>query len=288
MKTQEVIVISGPSGSGKFSALKILEDQGFSVIDNLPGELFPNLLTLYQSARQKKSLALVMDARNPEFLLHFDRYKQLAKKRGFYLRLFYLETQDSILLRRFSETRRRHPLSPYGHIQKGIRNERQLLQVFKKKADHLIDTSHLTVHDLREVILQHIKRRGTRHALPINIITFGYRHGIPLDADLMMDVRFLPNPFFQTHLKKLSGRHKLVRDFLLKHSETKSFLSLFRKLLKTTLAYYQKEGKTYLTLAFGCTAGHHRSVAMGEIMAKHLKSWGFAVNIRHRDLDKGI
>lgn len=282
----EIVIISGPSGSGKFSALKIFEDIGFYVIDNLPAGLFPDLLRLVRQVRTHPPVAVVMDARNPNFILRYDHYQTLAKNLGFRLRILYLETQDIILLRRFSETRRRHPLSPFGNLQEGIRKERELLQPIKQRANHVLDTSHLTVHNLKELLLKMAKVNKKPRRLPINIVTFGYRHGLPLDADLVFDIRFLPNPFFEPALKRLSGKDRPVQRFLLRRLELKRFRSLLLQFLQFTLGHYQREGKTYLTLAFGCTGGRHRSVMLGEIIVKDLKKWGYSVSIMHRDIDK--
>jgi len=276
------------SGSGKSSAVHILEDAGYFAIDNLPGPLLPRLLDLLSQTRagSLKKMVLVMDARDENFVRHFENYLHLLKERSIDYKIIFFDTTDDVLLRRFSETRRRHPLSPNGRVSAGIQKERELLYHLKKKSDYLIDTSKFTIHDLKKKLLPLFQKKETPFVLPITLMSFGYRFGIPTDADLVFDVRFLPNPHFIKHLKHHSGQNSAVSRYVLKQKITQSFLKHLRPLLKLLLKNYRKEGKSYITIAFGCTGGRHRSVVLAELMAKDLKQEGYPVRIDHRDVTR--
>lgn len=227
-----------------------------------------------------------MDARDENFVRHFENYLHLLKERSIDYKIIFFDTTDDVLLRRFSETRRRHPLSPNGRVSAGIQKERELLYHLKKKSDYLIDTSKFTIHDLKKKLLPLFQKKETPFVLPITLMSFGYRFGIPTDADLVFDVRFLPNPHFIKHLKHHSGQNSAVSRYVLKQKITQSFLKHLRPLLKLLLKNYRKEGKSYITIAFGCTGGRHRSVVLAELMAKDLKQEGYPVRIDHRDVTR--
>ena len=285
----EVIVLSGLSGSGKSSALNTLEDAGYFAVDNLPGEIFPHFLELLRhpsSLNHLRKVALVMDAREKGFLKNFDNYFNILAKRHIPYQIFFLDAQDDVLIRRFSETRRRHPLAPYDRVSAGIRKERSLLNPVRAVSTHLIDTTHLNVHELRNTILRLLRPAPKGKGLPINLVSFGYRYGLPLEADLIFDVRFLPNPHFVDVLRPLTGRNPKVSRFVLRQKATGTFLRLLQKLLGLLLKQYVREGKSYITIGFGCTGGRHRSVMMAEALRRVLARRGFTVKVSHRDMEK--
>ncbi len=286
----EVIVVSGLSGSGKSSALHTLEDAGYFPVDNLPGELFPHFLDLLRHRSRLSHLrkvALVMDAREKGFLENCENYFQILKRHRIPYHVLFFDTRDDILIRRFSETRRRHPLAPYDRVLIGIQKERKVLSPIRSFATHIIDTSHLNVHELRDKVLRLLKPRQRETGLPVNLISFGYRFGLPLEADLILDVRFLPNPYFINRLRPLSGRNPKVSRFVLSQKKTKTFLSLLKKMLVLLLKQYVHEGKATVTIGFGCTGGRHRSVVIVEQVARSLKLLKYPVKIQHRDISRG-
>jgi UPF0042 nucleotide-binding protein len=286
----EVVILSGLSGSGKSSALHTLEDAGYFAIDNLPGELLPPLLELLKRGSgfgSRRRIAVVMDAREPAFLKNFAGYLRLLRSRRIRFRILFLDARDDILLRRFSETRRRHPLAPHDRVPVGIARERDLLHPVRAVSHHLIDTSYLNVHELREKLLSLLHREKRKKDLSVTVVSFGYRYGLPLEADLILDLRFLPNPHFVDALRPLSGRNPRVARFVLQKKETRRFLKSLKVLLSLLLRQSLKEGKAYLTLGLGCTGGRHRSVALAEQVARDLKLLGYPVKIRHRDISRG-
>lgn len=286
----EVIILSGLSGSGKSSGLHILEDSGYFAIDNLPGPLLPQLLQLLtppSHLSHLKKMALVMDAREMNFLKDFKKYLEILRSRGIQFKILFFDAQDEILVRRFSETRRRHPLSPLGRIPIGIQRERDLLNPLHEIATHIIDTSYLNIHELREKIKKILKTSDSRSQLSVSVISFGYRYGLPLEADIVMDLRFLPNPHFIERLRPLSGQDSRVSHFIFQKKESQRWLKLLKRMLTLLLRQYVTEGKSYVTIAFGCTGGRHRSVALSEKIANDLKHLGYPVKIYHRDLSRG-
>lgn len=290
MKTTEILILSGLSGSGKSSALHILEDLGFFAIDNFPSELLPPLLKILSDRSglsPSRRLALGMDVRETSFVRRFEDHMRLFRQKKFPAKIFFFDARDDVLIRRFSETRRRHPLAPRGRVSVAIQKEREMLHPVRAMASRVIDTSMMNVHDLQKALTSLLapERRGNR--LSINLISFGYRFGLPLEADLVLDLRFLPNPYFVPALKSHSGRNRQVRRFVLQKKETQEFLKLIRRMLKTLLRNYQKEGKSYLTIALGCTGGRHRSVVLTESLSKDLKKMGYPANIVHRDILQG-
>jgi UPF0042 nucleotide-binding protein len=279
------VVVSGLSGAGKSHALRALEDLGYFCVDNLPIALIPAFASLVLKHRRHQRAAVVVDVREGGELPRFpSEYQRLKKQYGGRVRLVFLEANDSALLRRFSETRRPHPLGEGASVAERIANERRLLQPLRRLADQVVDTSRLTVHELRRRILE--STGGSHRAAPlrVNVTSFGFRHGLPEDADIVFDVRFLPNPHFVTALRPWTGRHSRVAKYVLSTAAARTFLSLTTKLLGFLLPQYVREGKTYLTIAVGCTGGRHRSVAIAEALGRRLKRLrGLEIQIRHRD-----
>ncbi len=290
--TLEAIIVTGMSGSGKSTVLNALEDSGYFAIDNFPAPLLPKLFDLLSQDRKSsayRKIALAMDAREMNFVLHFENYLELLKSRGVRYQIIFLDTSDEALLRRFSETRRRHPLSPQGRVNIGIQKERILLRSVKRIAHHIIDTSTINVHQLKKTAFQIIKKKKTqRDPLTVSIVSFGYRFGIPSDSDLLFDVRFLPNPHFISRLRAYSGQHPKVSAFVLNQAHTRIFLGKLTPFLKLILKLYRLEGKSYATIGIGCTGGRHRSVAVAERLSKTLKKEGFLVKVYHRDIHRTI
>lgn len=287
-----IVVITGMGGSGKTTVLKALEDAGYYAIDNLPVVLLDKLVELFGASAELSKVALVVDARTRQLqgasitgvlasvppLL--DAYRTL----GHEVDVVFLDTDDEVLSRRYSETRRRHPLSPDGSVEGGIRAERALLEPLRQAATTSIDTSGMSVHDLRREI-EHAFAAGTdgRH-LSVTVMSFGFKHGVPPQADLVMDVRFLPNPFFVEALKNQTGNDPAVARYVLDRPETAGFFDRFLPLLEYLLPKYEGEGKAYLTVAIGCTGGRHRSVAVANQVAQWVEQRGGRVQVSHRDV----
>jgi UPF0042 nucleotide-binding protein len=282
------VVVTGLSGAGKSHAIRALEDLGYFCVDNLPIALLKTFADLSLSgAGTVRRAAVVVDVREGEHLGQFPGiYRALRKRFGRRVRLLFLEAGDSALLRRFSETRRPHPLSTAGSVAEGVDEERQILLPIKRLADQVIDTSALTVHELRRRIFDVTTgSTGTAAPLVVTILSFGFRRGVPVDADLVFDVRFLPNPHFVESLRKMSGRKAQVSRYVLRSREAKRFLTLTSDLLKFLLPEYVEEGKAYLTIAIGCTGGRHRSVAIAHALAHKLdRTKGIQLRVRHRDV----
>lgn len=283
-----VLVISGLSGSGKSTAVRVLEDEGFFCIDNLPVQLFPTIIELVNKAQETvPGVALVMDIRGRDFLKGFEKIFQEIDDAGHTIEIIFFDATDEVLIRRFSETRRRHPALESGSVPEGIRYEREQLSGLRRLATIVIDTSELNVHKLKEMVLARVKGEAGARRMTIHLQSFGYRYGIPLESDLVMDVRFLPNPHFVPELKPLSGLDPGVRSFVLEKPETAQFLARFEGLLEYLLPAYQREGKSYLTISIGCTGGRHRSVALVEELRRFFDRADIAVKVSHRDMEKG-
>ncbi|MDR1546804.1 MAG: RNase adapter RapZ [Deltaproteobacteria bacterium] len=280
-----IIIVTGLSGSGKSSALKALEDNGFLAIDNLPVQLLAKLLALRKESEDFIRLAVGMDARESALMQHYPEAFAQTRELGYELRLVFLEAQDQVLVKRFSETRRPHPLAPDGGILSAIRLERERLAPLRDIADLIIDTSDLTAPVLREVVLERFVQVHNRRNLAVEVLSFGFKKGLPPEADLMLDVRFLPNPFYVEKLRPLDGRDERILDYLLNFKETTVFLEKLLDLLIFLLPLYQKEGKSYLTIAIGCTGGQHRSVAVAGYLWDRLKDcFSGSLMLRHRDI----
>jgi len=286
MKKFKLIIITGLSGSGKSVAVAALEDAGFYCVDNLPAELLPKFLDLpIQRDSDIHGLGFVMDLREKRFLSTYPKIVDELRQKNYNLKILFLEADENILLQRYSETRRHHPLAQDKTLLEGIREEKKLLEPLKSAATRVIDTSQCNRHDLKSIIFE--IARNTLDAVPmqIQVISFGFKHGIPPDTDIIMDVRFLANPFFVPALKSKNGKHAAVQHFVLNNAITREFISKFQKLLDFLLPLYEKEGKAYLTIAIGCTGGQHRSIVIAETMYAQIKRPGRPVNIVHRDID---
>lgn len=283
----ELIIITGLSGSGKGSVIRALEDIGYYSVDNLPIELIPKFAELTRDSPVVRRAALVVDIREGESLKRFPSlYEQI--RRSIPTRLLFLEAEDATLVRRFSETRRPHPLGAERSVQKSVQSERRKLAQIRALADVIIDTSKFNVHDLRETILETFGGERDESKIVVYVTSFGYRHGVPPDSDLVFDVRFLPNPNYIPAFKKLTGRNPKVARYIRSFPQTAEFIQRISDLLVYLLPHYVREGKSYLTISFGCTGGHHRSVMMAEQIYKSLKQAGYRVKILHRDLAKPV
>jgi len=321
VKNIRVILISGLSGSGKTTAIKALEDVGFYCVDNLPIPLLPKFIELCQQSGGKISkVAVVEDIRGEasypvsqqvttpvrdgtvtreaestggenDFLKASRRIIQDLKREGYWIEILFLEASDSILMRRFSETRRQHPLALGGSIRDGLQLERKRLQFIRDMANQVIDTSTLSVHQLKEKVQQYVQEGTSSNQMTVTILSFGYSFGIPFETDLLMDVRFLPNPYFVEELRGFKGDHPKVSEYVLQWEETKEFLRHFQNLIQFLLPLYQKEMKTHLTIAVGCTGGRHRSVVivnrLAEMLREELMKSGIFLSVQHRDVEKG-
>lgn len=283
----EFIIVTGMSGAGKSQAIKTLEDLGVFCVDNLPATLIPTVADLCaHSERRVNRVAFVVDVREGEFLGPLEDVLAALRQHGHTIRVLFLEADEQVLLRRFSESRRPHPLAPQGSVLRGISLERERMASLKAEADMVVDTSDLTIHDLRRLVVAAFRddRPGSKTA--ITFVSFGYRHGLPPDADLVFDLRCLPNPHFREELRPLTGRDPKVAKFLLDDPEAQSYLEELLTFLRFTLPYYLREGRAYLTIALGCTGGRHRSVSAAEFLARQLQEDGREVGVRHRDIDK--
>ncbi len=284
--TRRFVILTGLSGSGKTQAIRALEDLGYFCIDNLPTQLIPTmaeLATRADTALQK--VAIVVDVREKEFLKRFPKvFRKLRATPKVNPMLIFLEASHSALVRRFSETRRPHPLARDRSVSEGITEERGKLNQIRAMADLILDTSNLTVHELRDSFMQMSRDDRHRADMVVNLVSFGYKNGVPVDADLVFDVRCLPNPHFVDSLRKLTGRDTAVVRYMRKHQETHDFIDRLTSFLKFALPQYVQEGKSYLTVAIGCTGGQHRSVMMAEALKKSLTGVkGVRLRVKHRD-----
>jgi UPF0042 nucleotide-binding protein len=285
---REILVITGLSGSGKTLALRAFEDSGYFCVDNLPVTLIPVFAELCAGARQDiRRAALVIDVREGDLLRDFPEvYRRLKTETSRHLRLIFFEADDETVIRRFSETRRPHPLAAGASLEEGIRREREILKPLRDLADLILDSSGFTVHQLRRYIQEHLAPEKGGQAMAITLLSFGYKHGIPPESDLVFDTRFLPNPFFVERLRGRTGLDPEVVDYLHESVEFDSFRERLLDLLAFLIPQYIREGKSYLTVAIGCTGGRHRSVALAESIATDLRARGYAVTAAHRDLEK--
>jgi UPF0042 nucleotide-binding protein len=279
-----VLIITGLSGSGKTHVLRALEDSGWFCVDNLPSALIPRFADLIRRSAALERSALVVDMRERDFLRRFPWVYRQLKARGLAVSLLFVEADEKVLLRRFNETRRPHPLSFNQPAREGIREEREALAPIRKIADRILDTSALNVHQLRDYMREHYDLRPSKDAMVVSLLSFGYKYGVPSDADLVFDLRFLPNPNFVPRLKRLTGNHAAVVRYMNQQPETRRFLARLRAFLAYLLPRYQREGKSYLTIALGCTGGRHRSVMMANALARALERGGRESRVRHRDL----
>jgi UPF0042 nucleotide-binding protein len=280
------IVLTGLSGSGKSQAIRALEDLGYFCVDNLPTTLIPTLAKLSIHGGDIDRVAIVVDVREGNFLSSFPKiFKKLRKMRGLNPMLIFLEANSATLVRRFSETRRPHPLAPDRSASEGIRDERARMTTVREMADEIVDTSDMTVHELRHFFMGLSRGGRSKARLVVTVLSFGYKYGVPMDADLVFDVRCLPNPHFVPTLRRRTGRDRAVVAFLEKDAPTREFIEKLEEYLQFVLPHYIAEGKSYLTIAIGCTGGRHRSVAIAERLRRSLASAdGARIRVRHRDI----
>jgi RNase adapter protein RapZ len=281
----ELVIITGMSGSGKASVLKAFEDLGYYCVDNLPVELIPRFAELAMQSSEIRRTALVVDVREGSKLEKLPGILQ-AVRRLIPTRVVFLEASDAVLLRRFSETRRPHPLGTDAPVKSALKAERRHLGGIRRLADFVIDTSRFNVHELRAHITERFQEKPTEKSILVSCVSFGFRQGVPEDADLVFDVRFLPNPHFVPEFRPLTGRHSRVAKYIRSFPQSREFISRISDLLVYLLPHYIHEGKSYLTVAFGCTGGQHRSVMIAEEVGKHLRRAGYRVKILHRDSPK--
>ena len=287
MKHLRVVIISGLSGSGKSTALKALEDIGFYCVDNMPVVLLPKFLKIQSDpAKQIDQVAMVMDLREKSFLEKYPRVFNRLRQQGYRIEVIFIDANDEILLHRFSETRRVHPVSVKGSVMEGIRLEREMLFPLKEMADWVIDTSSLNVHQLKDAVQRAFLTSSDKKRLIVNVVSFGYRYGLPADADVVFDVRFLPNPHFIEELKPHDGHHPGVRDYVMATDEAKGFIQRLFDLMDFIVPLYEREGKARINIALGCTGGHHRSVVMANQLGGYFSEKDYIVNITHRDITK--
>jgi len=286
VKKLKIIIITGRSGSGKSTAIAAFEDVGYYCVDNMPVALLPKFLELpIKSNSEIAGLAFVMDLREKSFLSRYSLIFESLKKKGHQFEILFLDADEKTLLKRYSQTRRHHPLSQDKSLLEGIRTEQHQLKDLKIAADKIINTSHYNVHELKSVISDLAHKSKYSAPMKINILSFGFKYGIPHDADLIMDVRFLLNPYFVPELKNLDGKNESVKNFVLGNDEARRFLKKYLDLLDYLIPMYEKEGKAYLTIAVGCTGGRHRSVTISEAVFEHIKKTGMQIIITHRDID---
>ncbi len=287
MPALNLVIISGLSGSGKTHALKFFEDTGYFCVDNLPAALLPTFVDLCnQQGGEIKNVALGIDIRERVFFSDLMGILDRIKALGHSVELVFLEARDEVLVRRFSESRRPHPLLPHLPVLEGVRFEKERMTELRRQADRIIDTSDLTVHELKDLLARQFKREDGPQRLTISLVTFGFKFGVPYDIDLLFDVRFLRNPFFIPDLKPLTGEDPRVRTYVLEDPDAIAFLGLVEGMLKFLIPLFERERRSYLTIAFGCTGGRHRSVALAIRLQDSLASMGHEVTLVHRDLHK--
>lgn len=282
----QTVIITGMSGAGKSTAIHILEDIGYYCIDNMPPTLLSNFITLCQNSNFTLSrIAFVVDARSGELVTHLADEIDMFKKRGNECAVVFLDADDETLIKRYKETRRKHPHAAAGRIESGIRFERALLSEIRNRADLVVDTSKLLTKELREKMLTVFESSSRKYEpISVNVLSFGFKRGIPMDCDLMFDVRFMPNPFYDEELKSLTGKDQRVSDYALACEESQTFLKKLEDMIYFLLPQYAKEGKHALVIGIGCTGGKHRSVAVAEHLGKFLSQKNYLTSVNHRDL----
>ncbi len=285
--SQRLLIITGLSGSGKSTAARVLEDQGFFVVDNLPLVMLPDFMErTREGLKPGAGVAVVIDVRNRGFLSDFHAIFERLRGAGYQLDILFFEAEDGVLRRRYSETRRAHPLAPVESVQTGIEREREQLYQLRESATRIIDSSNLNSRQLRELMLDFLGKKG-RGLLIVSLESFGYRYGLPPASDLVFDVRFLPNPHYIDELRPLTGLDLKLRNYVLSQPACRDFRKHLDRLLAFLLPHYQREGKSYLTVAIGCTGGRHRSVSIVEALHSHFPESDVVLRVNHRDITKG-
>lgn len=283
-KPNTIVIVTGYSGAGKSTALDTFEDAGFYCVDNMPARLVPQFLAQPGDTSAVAGWVFLLDLRDPHFLEDIDPLCQNLQKEGFNLRIVFLEADEQTLLRRFTQTRRHHPLARRGSLTEAVRAETQQLQEIRRHAHHIINTSQLSIHELKFAVLNIAQKHTAITGMAVNIVSFGFKYGAPPGVDMVMDVRFLANPFFVAELKDLDGESVEIQEFVAKDSNIWQFLTKYFDLLDLLIPLYQKEGKAYLTIAIGCTGGRHRSVAIARRVYDHLSRKLPTVRLIHRDI----
>lgn len=286
MSSLDLVVVTGMSGAGRSTALRVLEDLGYFCVDNIPPALIPHLIELLTDEEGLRRVAVGVDVRTGRFLEGAGDVLDSLIRGGYQVELIFLESQDDELVRRYSETRRSHPLAPGGNLLQAIQRERERVAPLRARAGFIIDTTGRSVHDLRRTLVEHVARGGQRSRMVTRIVSFGFKYGLPVDADLVFDLRYLPNPHFVAELRPRSGLDAQVAAFVLDTAEAKDLLADLAAMLTKLLPRYEREGKSYLTVAVGCTGGRHRSVSMAEALGQRLRGLG-EVRVEHRDLAIG-
>jgi UPF0042 nucleotide-binding protein len=283
------VIITGLSGAGKTQAARCFEDLGFFCVDNLPPALIPKFAELCLQLNGKiVNVALVIDIRGVHFFGQLLEVLKEIKQMGFKYEILFLEASDDVLIRRFKESRRRHPLTPQGRILEGIKIERARLWELRERADQIIDTSTLTPHNLKEQINVRYSFDPEQSRMGITIMSFGFKYGIPLDADMVFDVRFMVNPYYVEKLRQLSGNNELIKEYVLSSPIVQDYLQHLQGLIEFSLPHYVKEGKTNLVIAIGCTGGRHRSVVITNELTNYLRGKQYEISVEHRDIRKGV
>lgn len=282
----DVTIITGMSGAGRSEAAHVLEDLDYFVIDNLPPMLIGKVAELARSTEKSIRYALVVDVRSGDFLDDLSAAIDELRRNGAHTRVLFLDASDVVLVRRYEASRRRHPLSDTDRVSDGIRRERALLEPLKGEADIIVDTSGLNVHELRDRLRELFSEHVVDGELQVNVVSFGYKQGLPIDVDLVFDCRFLPNPHWVDELRSLTGLDESVRDYVLTRPGAEEFLTQLDRLLELTLPGYEREGKAYLSIGVGCTGGRHRSVVVAEQLSERLRAHGYRAAVHHRDVDR--
>lgn len=287
MKAPPITIVTGRSGSGKSTALAAFEDSGYYCVDNMPVSLLPGFLNLsLNHAGAYTGLAFGMDLRDNSFIRQYESTLDTLQGLGFHFRIIFLEADEKTLLRRYSQTRRRHPLALKKSLHDAIRSEKTILASLRRKANPIIDTSDLNVHDLKSIVRKIATVGAEDGSMNVQVISFGYKYGLPVHVDLVMDVRFLKNPYFEPSLRPLSGKTEKIRSFVLNTDQTCLFLQKYFDLLDLLIPQYENEGKSYLTIAVGCTGGRHRSVVIARQLYDHITALGRKTELTHRDINK--
>jgi len=283
------VILSGLSGAGKTQAIDAFEDAGYFCVDNLPPQLLSPLVDLFRIEGSKvRRVAVVCDVRGGQYFAEIERVLDELGAAGVEYSLVFLEASDDALVARFKETRRRHPLAGQGGtVLDGIARERAALQALRERANHIIDTSGISIHELKLLLDEQIIHRGGRQSITFSFVSFGYKYGVPIDADLLLDVRFLPNPFYDPELRPLTGLDREVREYVLQSVDGAEFFAVLLPLLDYLFPRYVAEGKAHLTVGIGCTGGRHRSVTIAAWLADHYAAAGLQTTVRHRDMNRG-